>query len=83
MQFSPWVLVKAHDPMVSFTCEFYRTYWETLSPSLHHVFNWFHEYAHIPLTWTKTFLTFIPKTKNPTTVNHYRPIALSNVNLGF
>ena len=35
---------------------------------------------HVPISWTKTFLTFIPKIKNPTDVTHYRQIALSNVN---
>lgn len=45
-------------------------------PTLEHIFNFSFQYGTFPLMWKSAIVCPIPKTKNPTEISHYRPIAI-------
>ena len=47
-----------------------------IMPVLEHIFNFSLTYGIVPKKWKTAIIVPIPKIKNPTTVQHYRPISI-------
>lgn len=63
-----------------FNVDFYKKYWDILGSDLVNSFNYFLNTVVLPVSWCRTFLSFIPKRPNPIKVVDFRLIALCNVN---
>src|SRR5690349_6257038 len=61
------------------TYEFYKLFIDHVTPVLHNVFNHALTSGNMPVSWTKSLITLIPKkTTNLEQVNNWRPISLVN-----
>ena len=58
---------------------FYQNYWNLLSEDVTNTILSYLNLANLPHPLNHTFITLIPKIKNPTSVSDYRPISLCNV----
>ena len=58
---------------------FYQNFWELVSGDVIHDILCFLNSSSLPKSLNHTFITLIPKTKNPESVTEYRPISLCNV----
>ena len=58
---------------------FYQNYWELVGEDVTKTILSYLNSASLPHPLNHTFLTLIPKIKNPITVSDYRPISLCNV----
>ncbi|GKG22418.1 hypothetical protein Tco_0387721, partial [Tanacetum coccineum] len=59
-----------------FTFEFFRKFWNIVSPDLCLAVEWFFHHAYFPVGCNSSFIALIPKTLNPKSVGEYRPISL-------
>lgn len=50
-----------------------------LSPVFHHIFNRSLEAQHVPRIWKDAVVVPVPKSSRPTTLNDFRPVALTSV----
>lgn len=62
-----------------FPASFYKKYWSTIKSSFMNAVNYFFDTGLLPPQWKSTFLVLIPKCKNPSTFDEFRPISLCNV----
>ncbi|KAL4379926.1 hypothetical protein GQ457_02G020200 [Hibiscus cannabinus] len=60
---------------------FYQTFWETISTEVIALVSDFFCSGTLDESISKTNIVLIPKTKNPTEVNQFRPISLCNFSL--
>ena len=58
---------------------FYQNYWELLGEDVTSSVLYFLNFASLPANLNHTFITLIPKVKNPKFVSEFRPISLCNV----
>ena len=58
---------------------FYQNYWELLGEDVTSFVLYFLNFASLPANLNHTFITLIPKVKNPKFVSEFRPISLCNV----
>ena len=58
---------------------FYQNFWELVKGDVIHDVLIFLNSGTLPNSLNHTFITLIPKTKNPENVTEYRPISLYNV----
>ena len=58
---------------------FYQNYWELLGDDVTSSVLYCLNFASLPVNLNHTFITFIPKVKNPEFVYEFRPISLCNV----
>lgn len=58
---------------------FYKACWSWIGNDIHHLVSSFYNSAHMPDSINDTFITLIPKSANPTTIQQFRPISLCNV----
>lgn len=57
---------------------FYRNYWCIVKERVINFVQECFRLQHVPHNFNKTFIVLIPKSKNPTNFNQYRPISLCN-----
>ncbi|CAN1347905.1 Putative ribonuclease H protein At1g65750 [Linum perenne] len=57
---------------------FFRRYWLTIGPMVYKEIKEFFRSNSMPNSWNDTHLVLIPKTPNPTTLAHFRPISCCN-----
>ncbi|CAN1194155.1 LINE-1 retrotransposable element ORF2 protein [Linum perenne] len=57
---------------------FFRRYWQTIGPMVCKEVKEFFRSNSMPNSWNDTHLVLIPKTPNPTTLSHFRPISYCN-----
>lgn len=63
-----------------FTCEWYKTYKDELTPKLKAVCNWVLKGGDIPPSWKEATITVIPKEgKDKLSCSQYRPISVLNL----
>ena len=58
---------------------FYQHYWPLVSNCVIKTVLDFLNHGSLPPNFNETYIVLIPKVKNPTKINQYRPISLSNV----
>lgn len=58
---------------------FYQNFWELVKGDVIHDILFFLNSGSLPLSLNHTFITLIPKIKNPENVTEFRPISLCNV----
>ena len=58
---------------------FYQSYWDLLGGDVTSSVLHFLNFASLPANLNHTFITLIPKVKNPELVSEFRPISLCNV----
>lgn len=63
------------------TIEFIRKFWPKLYKDFHKIMADFHSNGTIPNGLNSSFITLIPKTKQPKLVTDFRPISLINCSL--
>ena len=58
---------------------FFQNFWELVKGGVVHDILCFLNSSSLPKSLNHTFITLIPKTKNPENVTEFRPISLYNV----
>ena len=61
-----------------FTINFYRASWEIIKEDLKKMLNWTRKKDKVGGATNSSFLTLIPKEKNPMTIDHFMPMSLCN-----
>jgi exonuclease III len=61
-----------------FNAKFYKNQWNNLKHQIHETVNEFMSKGKILKSTNHTFITLIPKKKNPTNINDFRPISCCN-----
>jgi hypothetical protein len=59
---------------------FYKTYWNIVKHNVVDYFQSFFQGGFMLRDFNHTNIAFIPKVDNPSQVNHFRPISLTNFN---
>ena len=59
-----------------FNFNFIKAYWETLKEDVMGAVHSFHETGILPKGCNASFIALVPKVKDPTTIDQYRPISL-------
>ena len=61
-----------------FPADFFQHYWATVGPSVCNAVKAFFHSGQMVKETNQTFISLIPKTDNPITIDHFRPISLCN-----
>ena len=69
---------KAVDPD-DFSTHFFKTYWETVRDDVISTVRDFFHYGSLHPSINSCNIVLIPKSKNPTSLNHFHPISVCNV----
>jgi len=62
-----------------FNFNFIRANWETLKEDVMEAMHCFHETGSLPNGCNSSFIALVPKVKDPTTIDQFRPISLVEV----
>ena len=63
----------------SLQTSFYKKYWKIVGKSVCKMIKALFFNGHMLKDINKTFITLIPKSNNPESTNHFRPISLCNI----
>lgn len=70
------MVIKLRDRMDGFSFKFAQSFWEVFKSDLIRLFEGFFEYAEFDHWFLESIITLIPKVKDPSPLNEFRPISL-------